>query len=340
MKNLNVLDHEHYASPTALQGDTAGCLIEFNDILQQGFDGHLFVAGLGHHFRDLLVCQDPRTAGLLEVSEDLTALRGPGRSHPRESLVKGLELVAQCDGQYKGTKEPRLLVELLLLRLCALAGRTEGASLSEEKSPDVPIAAPRPAQSVPARPAAPEPVAPRACCGRTCHRGRRPSLPPGGPGTGAAETPSGRAGLHQALTEQAEEQARPEQPVRATEIDAGTGAPGATSDPEKAIPHPAAEDRRTTRWSTSMLSRNSLRHPHRQTAGDRRSPAGHLTIVNEVQGEYMREEKPQLLGRLRRELEMPDLELEVVKEEVTDLRPRLHLGRTASTSWPRRTPPC
>jgi DNA polymerase-3 subunit gamma/tau len=47
-----------------------------------------------------------------------------------------------------------------------------------------------------------------------------------------------------------------------------------------------------------------------------------FTIVNTVQENYMREEKAQLLGHLRRQLGMPGLELQVVKQEITDLRPR------------------
>jgi DNA polymerase-3 subunit gamma/tau len=47
-----------------------------------------------------------------------------------------------------------------------------------------------------------------------------------------------------------------------------------------------------------------------------------FTIVNAVQENYLREEKPTLLGHLRRELGDPMLQLEVVKQEVTDLRPR------------------
>src|SRR5262245_49353380 len=62
VKNLNVLDHEHYFAITdhLLKGDTAAALVAFNDILFQGFDGHLFVSGLAKHFRDLLVSQDTR----------------------------------------------------------------------------------------------------------------------------------------------------------------------------------------------------------------------------------------------------------------------------------------
>jgi DNA polymerase-3 subunit gamma/tau len=46
------------------------------------------------------------------------------------------------------------------------------------------------------------------------------------------------------------------------------------------------------------------------------------TIVNNVQENYMREEKPTLLGYLRREMDMPSLELSFVKAEAKDLRPR------------------
>ena len=47
-----------------------------------------------------------------------------------------------------------------------------------------------------------------------------------------------------------------------------------------------------------------------------------FAIVNEVQEKYMREEKPTLLGHLRRELADPILDLQVTKEVITNLRPR------------------
>jgi DNA polymerase-3 subunit gamma/tau len=48
-------------------------------------------------------------------------------------------------------------------------------------------------------------------------------------------------------------------------------------------------------------------------------------IVNDVQEHYMREEKPTLLGHLRRELDQPSLDLQVEKAVITDLRPRYTL---------------
>ena len=143
VKNLNVLDHEHYFSITdhILKGDSAGCLVELHTILHNGFDGHLFIAGLGTHFRDLLVCQDPRTLPLLEVSEDLgKRYLEQAAAAPRQLLIEGLERISQCDAQYKNSKEPRLLVELALIQLCRLSGaEAEGAvaaAPAQKKSPD------------------------------------------------------------------------------------------------------------------------------------------------------------------------------------------------------------
>lgn len=145
VKNLNVLDHEHYFSLTnsIIRGDIPGVLVEFNTILQQGFDGHLFVSGLGRHFRDLLVSQDARTLPLLEVGEELTARYGQqAQQIDRELLVKGLDRLAQCDSQYKASKEPRLLVELMLIKMCRINSAPSDPSAmalatEEKKSPDV-----------------------------------------------------------------------------------------------------------------------------------------------------------------------------------------------------------
>ncbi|MGV3637455.1 MAG: DNA polymerase III subunit gamma/tau, partial [Flavobacteriales bacterium] len=43
VKNLNVLDHEHYfrITDSVIRGDIPAVLVEYNTILQQGFDGHL-----------------------------------------------------------------------------------------------------------------------------------------------------------------------------------------------------------------------------------------------------------------------------------------------------------
>jgi DNA polymerase-3 subunit gamma/tau len=71
-ENLNVLDYETFLKSTdlILDHNIPELLIQFNDVLSHGFDGHHFIAGLAAHFRDLLVCKDSSTLSLLEVGEE------------------------------------------------------------------------------------------------------------------------------------------------------------------------------------------------------------------------------------------------------------------------------
>ena len=59
--NLNILDYDYYFKITEhlIAGNIPPALLLFNDILNNGFDGHNFINGLGEHFRNLMVCKDP-----------------------------------------------------------------------------------------------------------------------------------------------------------------------------------------------------------------------------------------------------------------------------------------
>ena len=39
-------------------------------LLKKGFDPHLFIGGLGSHFRDLMMAQNASTLALIEVGEN------------------------------------------------------------------------------------------------------------------------------------------------------------------------------------------------------------------------------------------------------------------------------
>ncbi|NNK74251.1 MAG: DNA polymerase III subunit gamma/tau, partial [Flavobacteriaceae bacterium] len=62
-ENLNVLDYETYFKSTdlILEGKIPELLIQFNDVLAKGFEGHHYIIGLASHFRDLMVCKTPET---------------------------------------------------------------------------------------------------------------------------------------------------------------------------------------------------------------------------------------------------------------------------------------
>ncbi|WP_431137518.1 DNA polymerase III subunit gamma/tau [Psychroserpens mesophilus] len=122
-ENLNVLDYETYFTSTdfILENKIPELLIQFNETLSKGFDGHHYIAGLASHFRDLLVCQNEQTLGLLEVGED-TKLKYHEQSKKasHDFLIKGIELANDCDLKYKSSRNQRLLVELCLMQLASI----------------------------------------------------------------------------------------------------------------------------------------------------------------------------------------------------------------------------
>lgn len=131
IENLNILDYDYYFRGTdlILEGDMAGSMLLFNEILERGFNGHEFINGLASHFRNLLMCKDASTVELLEVSDKIQQkyLEQAQRCAPL-NLLKGLRMMNECDVQYKSSKNQRLTVELALMKMCALHKTPEGAA--------------------------------------------------------------------------------------------------------------------------------------------------------------------------------------------------------------------
>lgn len=316
LKNLNVLDQEHYFQVTdhLLRGDAASALLVFNEVLFQGFDGHLFATGLARHLRDLLVSQDPRTIPLLEVSEDLGARYATqAKAIPRNLIVRGLDRLAQVDSQYKTSKEPRLLMELALIQLAQqppAQGMPNGGTVAapepavEKKSPDAAPAAPRqpmPAATDRVGPApVPQPVQHTAEPARPIRRS------------------TGGVSIRQHLEVPAETIAGP------GPLDQPGNEPGAKPAQTRELnlalllktwgdyAKARKQEGKSSLHATLVANDPAIAGPQAVT----------FTIVNKVQENYMREEKPVLLGHLRREMGIPGLELEVVKQEAKDLKPR------------------
>jgi DNA polymerase-3 subunit gamma/tau len=137
IENLNVLDFEYYFKiiDAAVSGDVSSVLITLNEILEKGFDGHNFVSGLNSHLRDLLVSKDESTLKLLEATQSIRQryLQQTSRC-PADFIFKALEAGTNCDLTYKTSKNPRLHIELFLIRLCRLI--TDSFDSTEKKKPD------------------------------------------------------------------------------------------------------------------------------------------------------------------------------------------------------------
>ncbi len=134
-ENLNVLDYETYFITTdlILQNNIPQLLIEFNEILAQGFDGHHFIAGLASHFRDLLVCKNQATINLLEVGEQTKAkYLEQSQKASSDFLIKGIDLANDCDLKYKTSRNQRLLVELCLMQLASVLLKPDGEKKNDQ----------------------------------------------------------------------------------------------------------------------------------------------------------------------------------------------------------------
>lgn len=122
-ENLNVLDYDVYFGMTdlILENNIPQILLDYNTVLNKGFEGHHFISGLASHFRDLLVAKDPATVSLLEVGDTAKKkyLQQSQKSDLR-FLLQAIDLANACDLKYKMSKNQRLLVELSLMKIASI----------------------------------------------------------------------------------------------------------------------------------------------------------------------------------------------------------------------------
>ena len=122
--NLNVLDYEYYFRLTdfIIEKKASQCLLLFNEILNKGFEGNIFIEGAASHFRDLLVNSDQTTAGLFEGSDELRNryIEQAKRCTPK-MLFKAIRLCSDCSLNYRTSRNKRLQVELTLIELSQMS---------------------------------------------------------------------------------------------------------------------------------------------------------------------------------------------------------------------------
>lgn len=124
IENLNVLDYEYYFRLTdnILTNNVVECLLILDEILNKGFDGHNVITGIASHFRDLLLCKDPRTATMFEVGASIRQRYiDTAAKCSNDFLYKSIEIVNDCDLKYRASRNKRLLSDLTLIQLCQLS---------------------------------------------------------------------------------------------------------------------------------------------------------------------------------------------------------------------------
>jgi DNA polymerase-3 subunit gamma/tau len=120
INNLHILDYDYYFRVVdgLLAENPSQPLLELDEILRKGFDGHNFIVGLSEHIRNLMVSQDARTINLMEVPDSIKKrYLQQAQACSQSLLLSWLSITNQSDIQYKGSKNQRLTVELALMKM-------------------------------------------------------------------------------------------------------------------------------------------------------------------------------------------------------------------------------
>lgn len=145
LEHLNILDEDYYFRilEAMLKQEMAQAMLLYDEINRKGFEGDLVLNGLAEFFRNLLVCKDPDSAGLLEVVEGMREKylsTAATISYPY--LVSALNILNEAEIQFKMARNKKLHVELTLIKLNflpqALELTVEGNTVVQKKRVDQP----------------------------------------------------------------------------------------------------------------------------------------------------------------------------------------------------------
>lgn len=148
MENLNLLDYDYYLRvvDAMAQNNHATLLTMLNEIIEKGFEVRDFITGLVTHFRNLLLCFDPSTLKLLELSDNVKQKYiEQSRSMPPMVILNAFHLCLEADQKLKTASHLRFLAELTLYKLAYLTQAIAQPQLTtvavEEKKKSEPLTA-------------------------------------------------------------------------------------------------------------------------------------------------------------------------------------------------------
>lgn len=161
-QTLNVLDYDTYFRFTDLlrEGDYINALLDFDRVLSKGFSGQIFMHGLNQHLRDLLVAKGPAISLIEYTGALMERYRRQAEVCDTAFLFGAISLLSEADGRLRTASNQRLLVELTLMKIAALAQKkNSGLNLPDEEHYPLPDLTSTPKQVVAQQVAsAPQPV--------------------------------------------------------------------------------------------------------------------------------------------------------------------------------------
>ncbi|WP_103326884.1 DNA polymerase III subunit gamma/tau [Bacteroidetes bacterium endosymbiont of Geopemphigus sp.] len=137
-EQLGILDQEYYfkATELILIHDIRAVLALFNEILQEGFDGRIFIAGLAEHLRHLMMASGSKSLSLIEMPEAMQARYIEQASYTStDFLLKALQVCQRAEMDSKLSLNSRLSLEISLMQLTSFGN----ANTQGEKKNNIPL---------------------------------------------------------------------------------------------------------------------------------------------------------------------------------------------------------
>lgn len=146
LEHLNILDADYYFKllDCMLTQNLSDALLLFDDINRKGFEGDLVLNGLAEFMRNVLVCKDDKIADLLDVVESFkTKYRAAAQKVQPGYCISALNILNEAELNYKGARNKRLHVELVLIKLTFLQQALElvenEGGIVKKKLTDIPV---------------------------------------------------------------------------------------------------------------------------------------------------------------------------------------------------------
>ncbi|MEZ5045684.1 MAG: DNA polymerase III subunit gamma/tau [Chitinophagaceae bacterium] len=120
IQHLNILDYDYYFKLVEcfMIQDLSESLLLFNETNNKGFEGDVFMNGLLEHFRNLLMCQDPKVASLLDLPDNIIKKYYVQANQVKPSfIINAISILNQAELSFKQARNKRLHVELTLIKI-------------------------------------------------------------------------------------------------------------------------------------------------------------------------------------------------------------------------------
>ena len=120
--NLNTLDLDTYFNFSDLISSSSipDILSKYNEIVNKGFDGLSFISGLSRHYREILISKFSDSQKISIYSDSIKLKYEEfGKKIEIDEIIGIIDIINDCEINYKKITDERVHVELCLLRLAS-----------------------------------------------------------------------------------------------------------------------------------------------------------------------------------------------------------------------------